>query len=85
LLLSFFNRGSILTKEKEVLKCSRCGICVNVCSLKSDKVYLEKKKKIINHAKCIQCFNCVDVCPEQDCLKIKFLEVVLFKSKFRLR
>jgi polyferredoxin len=83
LLLSFFNRGGLLNKKKDVLKCTRCGICVEVCPLQNREIYLEKKKENVDYASCIHCFQCVDACPEDGCLKVKFLGKVIFKSKFK--
>lgn len=83
LLLSFFNRGSILNKEKDILKCSRCGICLNSCPLQNENVYMEKKNKIIDYANCIHCFRCIDCCPQDNCLRVKFLGMRIFKSGFK--
>lgn len=80
LILSFFNRGALLCKEKNLLRCSRCGICESVCPLQNKDVYLEKKSKNINFSNCIHCFQCVDVCPQNDSLKVNFLNKVIFKS-----
>lgn len=83
LLLSFFNRGGLLRKEKDILKCRCCGVCLNVCQLQNENVYLEKKKKNIDYADCIHCFHCIDSCPEDSCLEVKFLGIRIFKSKFK--
>lgn len=83
LLLSFFNRGSILNKEKDILKCSRCGVCLSACPLQNEDVYLEKKKGNVDYADCIHCFRCIDSCPEDGCLKVKFLGMRIFKSGFK--
>lgn len=83
LLLSLFNRGSILNKEKDVLKCRRCGICLSVCPLQNEHVYLEKKKGNVDYADCIHCFRCIDSCPEDSCLKVRFLGMQIFKSRFK--
>lgn len=83
LLLSFFNRGSFLNKQKEVLRCTRCGICLEVCPLQNENVYLEKKNKNIDFANCIHCFRCIDSCPENECLNVSFLNIKIFKSKFK--
>lgn len=82
-LLSFFNRGSLLTKKKELLRCTRCGICVDSCPLRNVEVYEEKNNKNIDFPDCIRCLRCVDSCPENDCLKIKFFGKTIFKSKFK--
>jgi len=83
LLLSFFNRGGLLSKKKELLKCTRCGICLNSCPLQNENVYLEKKNKNVDFAKCIHCFRCIDSCPEDGCLKVKFFGMTIFKSGFK--
>ncbi|MDP7421673.1 MAG: 4Fe-4S binding protein [bacterium] len=82
-LLSFFNQGGALTKEKQASKCTRCGACQIVCPLDSEEVYLEKASKVVNHPDCLHCYRCIDTCPENDCLEAKFLGFKLFKSKFK--
>ena len=82
-LLSFFNRGSLLTKEKELLRCTRCGICIDSCPLENENVYQEKKNKNVDFPDCIRCFRCVDSCPEDDCLKVKFFGKMIVKSEFK--
>ena len=80
---SLFNKGCLITKEKDSKKCTKCGICERVCPLENKHVYKEKKKKIINNRNCIMCFKCIDKCPEDNCLKVKFLGKEVFKSKFK--
>ncbi|MCS7151801.1 MAG: 4Fe-4S binding protein [Endomicrobia bacterium] len=82
-LLSFFNRGGFLTKQKETIICTRCGICANVCPLNNENLYLEKEKTNIDFSNCIHCFSCIDFCPEDNCLKVKFLGMKIFRSKFK--
>jgi ferredoxin-type protein NapH len=79
-LLSFFNKGCLITKEKDVLKCTKCGICKRVCYMQNKDIYEEKEKKEVNFGDCVHCFRCVDKCPEPDCLKVKFAGKTLFKS-----
>lgn len=79
-LLSFFNKGCLVTKEKDAQKCTRCGICKRVCYLQNKDIYEEKEKKTVNFADCVHCFRCVDKCPEPDCLKVKFAGKTIFSS-----
>jgi NAD-dependent dihydropyrimidine dehydrogenase PreA subunit len=46
------------------------------------KVFEEKNKKIVNSFNCINCFRCVDMCPEDDCLKVKFFNWRIFRSRY---
>ncbi len=80
-LLSFFNRGGGLSKEKDALRCTRCGICATACPVENTNVYEEKEKRAVNHPRCIHCFRCVDLCPEEGCLKVKFLGKTIFRSR----
>ncbi len=80
ILLSFFNRGALLSKEKSLLRCTRCGICESVCPLRNKNVYLEKGDKDINFSDCVHCFQCVDACPQNNCLKVRFFNKIIFKS-----
>jgi len=82
-LLSLFNKGGMVIKEKDAKKCTKCGICERCCPLDNKKVFEEKNKKIVNSYNCINCFKCIDRCPENDCLKVKFFKWTIFRSKYR--
>lgn len=82
-MISLFSKASLVQKEKDVRKCTKCAICKRVCPTGNDEVYLEKDKKNINTQDCVMCFECVDKCPEDDCLKVKFLHKTIFRSRFK--
>jgi polyferredoxin len=79
-ILSFFNRGGGLTKEKNAVLCTKCAICADACPMESLSVYEEKNRRIVDHAQCIQCYRCVDLCPEKKCLTVKFFGIPIFRS-----
>jgi NAD-dependent dihydropyrimidine dehydrogenase PreA subunit len=81
-LLSIFNKGGAVIKEKDVRICTKCGICERSCPMDQKKVFEEKKKKIVNSYSCINCFRCVDECPEDNALKVKFFKWTIFRSKY---
>lgn len=65
---------------KEEEKCTKCGICKRVCPLQVTEVYDQKGGKI-NTSLCMLCFRCVEMCPYEDCLKVKFAGKTAFKSR----
>ncbi|OGF45234.1 MAG: hypothetical protein A2231_00415 [Candidatus Firestonebacteria bacterium RIFOXYA2_FULL_40_8] len=79
-ILSFFNKISFIKKEKNLLKCTKCGVCADCCPMECLDVYEEKKNKNVMHSQCIHCYRCVDLCPEKDCLKVKVGNTEVFKS-----
>ena len=83
IILSWFNKGCLVNKEKDVKKCTKCGICKRVCPMDNEEVYNEKSKKNVNNQNCIDCFTCIDKCPEDDCLQVKFAGKKLFSSRYR--
>lgn len=77
IMLSFFNTGKVLAKKKDLLKCNRCGVCANNCTMDTAFVYNEKKRETVDHPNCINCFKCVESCPEK-AVKVKFFGKRIF-------
>jgi ferredoxin-type protein NapH len=82
-ILSLFNPGSLLVKEKDLQKCTKCGICYNVCPYDNEDVFMVKDRKNVNGINCMNCLECVDKCPENDCLTVKFCGKKIVSSRFR--
>lgn len=80
--LSLFNKGCLTTKQKDLQKCTKCGICYEVCPMDNEDVYQVKNRKVVNSKNCVMCFECVNRCPETDCLKVKFAGKTILRSKF---
>jgi ferredoxin-type protein NapH len=81
--LALFNKGCLTTKEKDMQKCTKCGICYAVCPMDNEDVYTVKDRKVVNSKNCVMCFECVQKCPETDCLKVKIAGKTVFRSKYR--
>ncbi len=80
---SFFNRGATLELHKDNLKCNGCGICAECCPVGSTYVYEEKRRQVVNHADCIFCLRCLELCPRDKCLTLKFFGKKLTQSVFK--
>jgi len=82
-ILSLFNVGSLLVKEKNIQKCTKCGICYAVCPYDNEDVYMIKDRENVNGKNCMKCMECVYKCPEDECLTVKFSGLRLMTSRFR--
>jgi polyferredoxin len=69
-----------LRLSKNGVKCTKCGICSRVCPLQVEEVY-EKKDGLIDTTMCTLCLRCVEMCPEKDCLALKFAGRKVYKSR----
>ena len=78
---SFFNKYALLTLQKDGTKCTKCRICLRACPMDIEEIYEEKGKTNISSKECIHCYRCVELCPENDCLSVAFLEKKLIRSK----
>ncbi len=85
-LIALFNRfppfkwlsGVKLEKAEE--KCTKCGVCKRVCPTQVEQVY-EKKGGDVTTSQCLLCLRCVEMCPERDCLKFKFVGKAVCRSR----
>jgi ferredoxin-type protein NapH len=75
-----FKWTPIFHLEKEEQKCTKCGICKRVCPVQVTQVYEQKGGKITT-SMCMSCLRCVEMCPEDSCLKFKAGSKTLFKSR----
>jgi len=75
-----FKWAPVFHLDKDEEKCTKCGICRRVCPLQVTEVYEQKGGKITT-SMCMSCLRCVEMCPEESCLKFKAGRKILFKSR----
>lgn len=75
-----FKWSPMLHLDKDEEKCTKCGVCKRVCPLQVNDVYEQKGQKI-NTSMCMLCLRCIEICPYEDALKVKFANKTLFKSR----
>jgi ferredoxin-type protein NapH len=78
---SFFNKYALLTLQKDGDKCTMCRVCLRACPMDIEEIYEEKGKTSISSKECIHCYRCVELCPEDNCLSVAFLERKILRSK----
>jgi ferredoxin-type protein NapH len=75
-----FKRIALTRLHKVEEKCTKCGICKRVCPTQVTEVY-EEKGGDVTVSGCMLCFRCVEMCPYEDTLKVKFAGKTVFKSR----
>jgi polyferredoxin len=75
-----FEWAPVLHLDKNEEKCTKCGICKRVCPVQVTEVYEQKGGKIMT-SMCMLCLRCVEMCPYEDCLKVKLGGKTVFKSR----
>lgn len=81
-LMSLFNRRALVNIKKDGSKCTKCRICTRACPMDIEEIYKEKGKENVTYASCIHCYRCVELCPEDGCLSVTFMNKAITKSKY---
>jgi ferredoxin len=64
-MISFFNKGSMLSLFKDQDKCTKCNYCVTACPMRIQRLKDEDVDYEIRDRECIFCLDCIDACPEK--------------------
>ncbi len=75
-----FSRASLLRLGKDGSKCTRCGNCYRACDVGIRAIADDLVSKNIVKDDCMMCLKCVEVCPENACLKASFLGIPIYQS-----
>ncbi|MBC8318227.1 MAG: 4Fe-4S binding protein [Desulfobulbaceae bacterium] len=75
-----FAKAALLRINKDGSKCTRCGNCYRVCDVGIHDIADDLDNKNILKDDCMMCFKCVEMCPENDCLEVKFLGLPVYKA-----
>ena len=70
----------LLHLNKEGERCTKCGICKRVCPVQVTEIY-ENKGGNIQTSMCTLCLRCVEMCPQEGCLKLKMSRSTVFASR----
>jgi ferredoxin-type protein NapH len=67
-----------LVKTEE--KCTHCGVCKRVCPTQVTEIY-DQKGGDVTTSGCMLCVRCVEMCPYEGALQIKFAGKTVVKSR----
>ncbi|MHC1589624.1 MAG: 4Fe-4S binding protein [Candidatus Hecatellaceae archaeon] len=76
-LIRRFHATSIVKDDR---KCTKCGVCMRCCPLELTEVY-EGKSGEVTSSRCVLCLRCIELCPQEDCLKLTWLAKPVYASK----
>lgn len=79
-LIHIFRKISPIRFEKNVDGCNGCGNCQRMCPMDIRDVHEEKQNKDVLSEDCLLCMTCMEACPEDEVLSIKFFKWRLFSS-----
>lgn len=77
-LMSLFDKVGLVQLKKKVDACTGCRNCQRVCPVDIREVHLEKEN--VFSSDCILCLRCVESCPQDGTLSLKFLKKTIFSS-----
>lgn len=79
-LIKVCDRLSPWSFSKQAVHCRGCGNCQRVCPMDIREVHLQKENGSVMDDRCILCMNCMEACPENQSLNLKFRHKTFFKS-----
>ena len=81
-LMSLINRKALVNIVKDGEKCTKCRICIRACPMDIEEIYEEKEKDNVTNGACIHCYRCVELCPEDGCLSVTFINKKIVQSNY---
>jgi len=78
--LALFNRQSLFWLRKDPSKCTKCRVCLRVCPMDIEEIFIEMEKENVTSPECIMCGRCVESCPENGALSLNYMGKELARS-----
>jgi len=75
-----FSKAALLRLTKDGGRCTRCGNCYRACDVGIRAIAEELTSKNMVKDDCMLCGKCIEVCPEDRCLRLTFLGLPLYES-----
>ncbi|MBA3016077.1 MAG: 4Fe-4S binding protein [Proteobacteria bacterium] len=75
-----FTKLGLLRLVKDGGRCTRCGNCFRACDVGIHAIADDVVSRNIVKDDCMMCFKCVEVCPEDRCLQVRFLGAPVYTS-----
>lgn len=77
-LISLFDKMGLIQFRKKIDACIGCRNCQRVCPVDIRDVHQDKENILTQD--CILCLKCIESCPQDNALSLKFLNKTIFSS-----
>ncbi|MEW8507872.1 MAG: 4Fe-4S binding protein [Candidatus Thiodiazotropha sp.] len=64
-------------------RCDRCGLCAKACPMDIREIHTDMESRNVTFEDCTLCGRCVEFCPDQDVLQLKYTLLPVFSSSPR--
>jgi formate hydrogenlyase subunit 6/NADH:ubiquinone oxidoreductase subunit I len=61
-------------------RCEKCGLCAKACPMDIREIHTEMVKKDVTYPDCTLCGRCVEFCPDEKVLQLKYAGLPVFSA-----
>jgi formate hydrogenlyase subunit 6/NADH:ubiquinone oxidoreductase subunit I len=61
-------------------RCEKCGLCAKACPMDIREIHTDMEKRDVTFEDCTLCGRCVEFCPDEKALQLKYAFVPVFSS-----
>jgi polyferredoxin len=76
----FRKLGLLRLVKNAVPRCEKCGLCAKACPMDIQEIHTEMEKRDVTFEDCTLCGRCVEFCPDQGVLQLKYSVFPVFTS-----
>lgn len=80
-LHAVFRKVGLVSLNKQATpRCEKCGLCAKACPMDIHEIHTEMERNNVVHEDCTLCGRCVEFCPDQNVLQLKYATIPLFRA-----
>lgn len=76
----FRKLGLLRLVKNATPRCERCGLCAKACPMDIREIHSDMTRRNVTFEDCTLCGRCVEFCPDEKVLQLKYASLPLFSS-----
>jgi polyferredoxin len=72
--------GLLKLVKNGTARCEKCGLCAKACPMDIREIHTDMEKRDVTFEDCTLCGRCVEFCPDEKALQLKYAFVPVFSS-----